>query len=308
MTALVGYTGFVGSNLYAAGKDQIQHVYNSSNIEEAYGTSPDLLIYSGVRAEKYLANSNPSADLEHILQAQRNIESIAPKKLVLISTIDVFHSPRGKTEASPVDTDGLQPYGLHRYQLERWARKTYPQALILRLPALFGLHIKKNFIYDLIHPVPQMLKEELFGSLSSQAPVLQEFYSKGNQGFYKCRPLSPEEERRLRKELEGLHFTALNFTDSRNVYQFYPLARLWADLRTALKEDLRLWHPATEPVSAGEIYHYLTGREFVNHVVDSPAFYDYRTNYAQLFGKQGPYIMDKEEVLARIKAFVEEQL
>ena len=35
MTALVGYTGFVGSNLYAAGG--IDRAYNSKNIEEAYG-------------------------------------------------------------------------------------------------------------------------------------------------------------------------------------------------------------------------------------------------------------------------------
>ena len=45
MTALVGYTGFVGSNIYAAADRQIQAVYNSKNIEGAYGTRPELLIY-----------------------------------------------------------------------------------------------------------------------------------------------------------------------------------------------------------------------------------------------------------------------
>lgn len=35
MNALVGYTGFVGSNLYAKGT--FDRVYNSKNIEEAYG-------------------------------------------------------------------------------------------------------------------------------------------------------------------------------------------------------------------------------------------------------------------------------
>ena len=52
MIALVGYTGFVGSNIYAAGKDAIDCVYNSKNVQEAYGTAPDLLIYAGMRAEK----------------------------------------------------------------------------------------------------------------------------------------------------------------------------------------------------------------------------------------------------------------
>ena len=88
MKALVGYTGFVGSNIYAAGNFDV--VYNSTNIEEAYGTAPDLLVYAGLRAEKYLANNAPDKDMELIRQAQRNIEKIAPKKLVLISTIDVF--------------------------------------------------------------------------------------------------------------------------------------------------------------------------------------------------------------------------
>ena len=88
MNALVGYTGFVGSNIYETGS--FDQVYNSKNIEDAYGTNPDLLIYAGLRAEKYLANNAPEKDMELIEQAQENIEKINPKKLVLISTIDVF--------------------------------------------------------------------------------------------------------------------------------------------------------------------------------------------------------------------------
>ena len=53
MIALVGYTGFVGSNIYAAGKDAIDCVYNSKNVQEAYGTAPDLLIYAGMRRRRY---------------------------------------------------------------------------------------------------------------------------------------------------------------------------------------------------------------------------------------------------------------
>ena len=79
-TALVGYTGFVGSNIYAAGS--FDGAYNSKNIEEAYGTNPDLLIYAGLRAEKYLANNAPEKDMELIKQAEDNITKINPKKLV----------------------------------------------------------------------------------------------------------------------------------------------------------------------------------------------------------------------------------
>ena len=111
-TALVGYTGFVGSNIYAAGS--FDGAYNSKNIEEAYGTNPDLLIYAGLRAEKYLANNAPEKDMELIKQAEDNITKINPKKLVLISTIDVFKTPVGVDENSEIDTEDLHAYGFNR--------------------------------------------------------------------------------------------------------------------------------------------------------------------------------------------------
>ena len=149
MVALVGYTGFVGSNIYEAAGDKIDAVYNSKNIEEAFGTNPDLLIYAGLRAEKYLANNDPAKDMELILQAEDNITRINPKKLVLISTIDVFKNPKNVDENSEIDTENLHAYGFNRYQLELWVREKYPDTLIIRLPGLFGKNIKKNFIYDL---------------------------------------------------------------------------------------------------------------------------------------------------------------
>ena len=71
MIALVGYTGFVGCNIYAKASNRIESLYNSKNICKAYGLEPDVLIYSGLRAEKYLANNEPDKDMELILY--RNI-------------------------------------------------------------------------------------------------------------------------------------------------------------------------------------------------------------------------------------------
>ena len=79
---------------------------------------------------------------------------------------------------------------------------------------------------------------------------------------------------------------------------------MWDDIETALAADLKLWHPATEPVSAGELYHYLTGEEFVNELPGVPADYDYRTAYCGLFGGDGGYIATAEEVKSSIKDFV----
>lgn len=302
-TALVGYTGFVGSNIYAAGK--IDAAYNSKNIEEAYGTCPDLLIYAGLRAEKYLANHAPEKDMELIRQAQENITKIHPKKLVLISTIDVFKVPKHVDENSAIDTENLHPYGYNRYQLELWVRENYPDALIIRLPGLFGRNIKKNFIYDYINVIPFMLKEEKFEELSAKDPELKKYYVLQDNGFYKVK-VSDEEKEGLKERFRALGFSALNFTDSRSVYQFYNLSRLWQDIKTALDAGITLWHPATEPVSAGEVFEYLTSEKFVNELGGVPADYDYRTIHAESFGGKDGYIEDKVHLMGQIKNFTDE--
>lgn len=303
MRILVGYTGFVGSNIYAKG--QFDAVFNSKNITQSYGLQPDLLIYAGLRAEKYLANTAPEKDYSQILEAQENIRRIDPKKLVLISTIDVFKNPNGADERTPIDTENLHPYGYNRYLLEQWVRENYPDALIVRLPGLFGINLKKNFIYDYINVVPFMLKQEKMEELCQKNAELPNYYTLQSNGFYKLNAITPEEKKLLQRTFRELEFTALNFTDSRSRYQFYPLSRLWEDIQTALRQELRLWHPATEPVEAGELYRYLSGKTFVNELKGQPADYDYRTLHAACFGGQGGYIAGKETVLQEIKAFVE---
>ena len=302
MKALVGYTGFVGSNIYHAG--DFDTAYNSKNITEAYSTNPDLLVYSGLRAEKYLANNAPEKDMELIYQAEDNIAKINPQRLVLISTIDVFKEPKGVDENSKIDTENLQAYGYNRYQLERWVREKYPDALIIRLPGLFGKNIKKNFIYDYINVIPFMLKEEKFLELAEQDPELKKYYCIQDNGFYRVN-VSDTDREMLKNKFRALGFSALSFTDSRSKYQFYNLARLWSDIQTALTNGVKLWHPATEPVSAGEVYKYLTGKEFINELGGIPADYDYRTIHASLFGGSNGYIYDKQQVLKEIKEFVE---
>lgn len=303
MKTLVGYTGFVGSNIYGAAGNEIDAVYNSKNIEKAYGTNPDLLIYAGLRAEKYLANNASEKDMALIYQAEENIEKIAPKKMVLISTIDVFKIPKGVDENSKIDTENLHAYGYNRYQLELWVREEYPDALIIRLPGLFGKNIKKNFIYDVINVIPFMLKKEKVEDLAEKDPDIKKFYFQQDNGFYKVNVLEEDREM-LKDKFRKLGFSALNFTDSRSVYQFYNLAHLWKDINTVLDADIKLWHPATEPVSVGEVYEYLAGEEFVNELGGVPADYDYRTVYADIFGGKGGYIADKKVVLSEIKSFV----
>ena len=51
MEILVGYSGFVGSNICE--KHKFDELYDSKNIKEAYGKNPELLVYSGVPAQRF---------------------------------------------------------------------------------------------------------------------------------------------------------------------------------------------------------------------------------------------------------------
>lgn len=147
-TALIGYTGFVGSNL--ATQHTFDDLYNSSNIQDIEGKEYDLIVSAGARAEKWRINQEPEKDLAEIMGLINHLKRVKTKKFVLISTVDVYKIPVGVDENTPIDTEGLHPYGKNRYVLEQFVRDAY-DGLIVRLPGLFGPGIKKNVIYDLMH-------------------------------------------------------------------------------------------------------------------------------------------------------------
>ena len=149
-----------------------------------------------------------------------------------------------------------------------------------------------------------MLKKNKFHELTEIDPELKRFYKLKENGFYKVNVTETDREE-LKSRFRTIGFSALNFTDSRSIYQFYNLERLWNDIKIVLNEGITLWHPATEPVSAGEIYKYLTGNEFVNELSGSPADYNYKTIYDMLFDGKNGYICDKITVLNEIGTFIE---
>lgn len=302
MITLVGYTGFVGSNL--ANSFKFDNVYNSKNIEEAFGTNPDLLVYSGVRAEKFLANSNPEKDLEMIENAFDNIKKINPKKIVLISTIDVYRDPVDVNEESKIDTKELLPYGLNRYRLEELVEEEYPEHLIVRLPGLYGKNIKKNFIYDLINVIPSLLTENKFDELIKKDDFIKKFYNKQDNGFYKCIDLNDDTRKLLKRYFEKIGFSALNFTDSRSVFQFYNLSYLWEHINIALNNNIKKLNLSTEPVSISELYNYIKDDNFFNELNKEPFNYDYKTKYDYIFKGSNGYIFDKSFIMNDIKKFV----
>jgi hypothetical protein len=300
---IAGHTGFVGSNI--ASKHRFDGYFNSKNIGNALGTKPDLLVFCGVPAEMFLADNNPAADLAVIENAAENIRKIAPKRLVLVSSIAVMDNVNGTDEDCVIDTSKLTAYGLHRYKLEQMAQKIVPDCLVVRLPALFGKGLKKNFIYDLMHYFPAMLNKAKFDAFLAKESIIAECYKLQDNGFYKLN-ISDEQKNALRSAFERLNFSALNFTDSRSMFQFYNLAHLWEHIEIALTNDMPRLHLAVEPLSAANVYRGITGGEFTNEVSAKPFNYDFRTKHSALFGGGGGYIFGREKVLSDLKAFVGE--
>lgn len=300
---LVGATGFVGSNL--ALKHRFNGLFHSKNIQEAYGQKPDLLVYSGVPAEMFLANQDPQADYQRMIDAMENIEKIAPKKVVLISTIAVYPDTHGVNEDTEIEREGQSAYGANRYALEKWVEEHCEEHLILRLPAIYGINLKKNFLYDYIHRIPSMLNEAKFQELTEKDASLKGYYRRQDNGFYKCRSLEADEKEVLKGIFETLGFSALNFTDSRSSYQFYSLENLWGHIETALTHSINRLNLATPPISVAEVYQALSGEVFHNELPKPPFDYDMRTKYAHLFGGTGGYLIRKEEELEEIRIFVQ---
>lgn len=199
------------------------------------------------------AARNPAADLAAVEAAMENIRRIAPEWVVLISTVAVYPEPRGVDEDTPVRGDSMNVYGRNRRLLESWVEETFSRRLVVRLPAIYGPGLKKNFIYDYIHLIPALLSENKFLELEGQIPRLREFYSPRGDGFFRCRELAPAEDTELKVAFQAAGFTALRFTDSRSAYQFYPLRRLWEDIRRAEAAGLarvNLWsRPPSGPGS-----------------------------------------------------------
>lgn len=298
---LVGATGFVGGNLAAS--HPFARTCHSTDVAAQYGSNPSLCVYAGVPAAMFLANADPEADLAVMRAARENLRRIAPKQVVLISSIAVYADSRGKDEDSPMDETSLPAYGRNRLQLERWVREGFENALIVRLPALYGKGLKKNFLFDLHTITPSMLRPEKYEELAPRSEAVRTGYAPADNGFYRQRPEA--DRRALRDFFEENDFNALCFTDSRSRYQFYNLGRLWSDIEKGRAAGLKLLNLTTPPVSAARVYTAVTGRAGWENILDKPPFdYDLRSRHAALLGGSDGYLCDEAAELADICAFM----
>jgi hypothetical protein len=155
MRLLIGNTGLIGKTL----KDRIKFDYefNSKNINELSNLTIDPsvtdLYLCCLPATKWLINKDPQTDLNNIFDILNIITKKEYNNVVLYSTIDVYNNiPLESDESYPIQISSPD-YGSNRLLFEKLVSNTlkYKKLLILRLPALFGKHIKKNILFDLLN-------------------------------------------------------------------------------------------------------------------------------------------------------------
>ena len=307
-TAIIGYTGFVGSNI--AQNMKFDDYYNSKNILDIKDKEYDLLVCSGIRAEKYLANKYPERDLEEIKAFLKNLESLKRVgKIVFISTIDVYKNPIDVTEDTEIDENGLQPYGKNRFFAEKYIQDNFSDYLIIRLPGLFGKNLKKNFLYDMITKIPTMVVKEKYLSIlnkleNKEKDIFINSYDRNIDNNYVYNNKNRIE---LISILEKIGFTSINFTDSRSFFQFYNLNKLSKDIKVALEKKIKKLNISSEPISAKVIAKEVFGYEMKNIIKEKlPLNYNFKSKYFELFDGKNGYLYSKEEIIEDIKNFVKE--
>ncbi|MDB5720628.1 MAG: hypothetical protein JWP15_1246 [Alphaproteobacteria bacterium] len=149
MDALIGRTGFVGTTLLR--QRGFDRGFASADIEQIRGSAFDLLVCAGAPAAKWIADREPETDLANLRRLAGHLAEVSARKMILISTVDVFADSSGADEGSLPDEARLTPYGRNRLWLERFVSDHFPKALIVRLPGLVGPGLRKNAVFDLLN-------------------------------------------------------------------------------------------------------------------------------------------------------------
>lgn len=306
---LVGHTGFVGSNIVKG--TQFDMLSNSKNVKEMYDGCPELLIYAGVTGTKWYANAHEEQDKEIIESAIYNIKRINPQKLVLISTVDVYDNLNGTNEDYENDFSKLHVYGQHRLELEHWVMGEIKDYHIIRLPAIYGENLRKNFIFDLINYIPQIMTQNVFETVRTEfsdryGAKLENYYRYDEDGFYNIKvDLNDTIKRELYHKFKEMDHNALMFTNAESEYQFYNLKYLWNHIKLTIDEKIKIINLVTEPLSANEICMAVDKRRMHGGNVQSIQ-YRLQSKHASCFGGDKGYLYDKNLVLENLKKYIYE--
>jgi hypothetical protein len=309
VSGLIGHTGFVGSALLR--QTTFAACYNSQNIATIEGQSFGTLVCAAAPGSMLEANLAPERDAAKMDALIAQLSAVRAERFVLISSIAVLADFAGGDDEG---TQGFQQelaYGRNRRALEAFVESHFPGSLVVRLPALFGQGLRKNFLFDLLNPVPSMLsaakRDALCGALD---PALAQWVGAlytpdAATGLLRLdRAALNADQRRaaLEDAVTALGMSATQFHHPETTFQYYPIDRLWQDIGIALTAGLSHLHLVAEPLTAAAIHMGLLGRT----MPETPARLhreDMHTRHADLWGAEGPYQFDAAITMDRLAAF-----
>jgi len=309
MDAIIGNTGFVGGHLIR--QHLFEGQFNTRNINESEEGSFSTVVCAAAPGSMFEANKFPDLDYAKIENLIDKLAKIEADTFVLISSIAVLENYSGQDDEGTEAFQTNTAYGRNRRELEVFCASNFKRCSILRLPALYGMSLKKNFLFDLLNPIPTMLTETKFVMLRNSVPrdlvqTLTRAYSWNDAvKMYlvdRVFLLASGQLAALVSEFAERDLTAVHFTNPQSSFQFYNINGLWSDIEICLSNNLPLLHLAPEPVSAGLIHERLIGRQMPDTGARVHCENMY-TRYAKLWNRTGCYMDDSESVLDKVEAF-----
>ena len=308
--ALVGHTGFVGNSLKRQYK-YFRGAYNSENISDISGKAYDALICAAAPATMWLANNDPEKDRQNLLDLTAWLEKANCKRVVLISTIAVLDDFAGRYSEENASFESAKAYGKNRRELEERIQSAFPSVHIMRLPALFGPGLKKNYIFDVLNPAPAFLKR-------GKAEELRAEMSKGDIDLFgKAYEYDPDidmlkldrsvyTDSSYRELIDAVFeragFTSKFFTNSQSTFQYYNMNNLWDDISKVVVNNLTALHVCSAPLSAGDIHLRLTGRSF-SSLSPHEHHEDMRSIHSEIWGENDHYLYPADKIMADLEAY-----
>ncbi|KLE32478.1 hypothetical protein AAW00_12800 [Aurantiacibacter luteus] len=307
--ALIGHSGFVGAIL--SGQHVFPAKFNSRNVEEIRQKRFDTVVCAAAPGSMVEANLAPKRDLDAIEILIEHLRDVEARRFVLISSIAVLADFSGGCDESTQAFEEVLAYGRHRRMLEAFCEDHFESCLVVRLPALFGPGLRKNFIFDLLNPVPSLLTEVRLELLLERLQpelraVLATLYSPdAATGLLRLDRTALDADQRRQKldvAVRSVGMAATQFHNADTTYQFYSMSRLWSDIETALGAGLSRLHLAVAPLRAADIHARLLGVPMpkTNAKLHGE---DMRTCYAALWDREGPYLEDRDTVMNKLDVF-----
>lgn len=308
MNGLIGYTGFVGSNILAA--QDFEYLYNSKNIQDIHQNKMKLLVCAGAPGSMFYANKQKNKDKKNIDRLVDNILKARPDKIVLISTIGVFKNFNKVNNESSTDFEKTLGYGLNRRYLEQILQNQFSDLHILRLPSLFGNNLKKNFIFDIFNPAPSFFSTEKFYELKSKfrksdISLLKFYHFNEKEQLYildRHELNNSRDKILLENTLARYKSSSIFFHSQHSTHQFYNLNNLWKDICKVISLNIPVMHLATQPTKTKDIYKKLLLLDMPKTTVKAH-HEKMETNYSKHWGQKIPFINSKKHLMSELTEF-----